>query len=75
MNKGDEVIIPAPYWVSYPEMVAINGGEPVIVPTTLENAFKLQAGGPRARDHAAHQVGGAQLALQPFGRGLYARRD
>jgi aspartate aminotransferase len=43
MNKGDEVIIPAPYWVSYPEMVLINGGEPVIVPTTLENAFKLQA--------------------------------
>jgi aspartate aminotransferase len=43
MNKGDEVIIPAPYWVSYPEMVLINGGEPVIVPTTIENAFKLQA--------------------------------
>ena len=42
MNKGDEVIIPAPYWVSYPEMVAINWGEPVIVPTTLENAFKLK---------------------------------
>jgi aspartate aminotransferase len=42
MNPGDEVIIPAPYWVSYPEMVAINGGEPVIVETTLENGFKLQ---------------------------------
>ncbi|HEY1941221.1 MAG TPA: pyridoxal phosphate-dependent aminotransferase [Roseiarcus sp.] len=42
MNKGDEVIIPAPYWVSYPEMVLINGGEPVIVATTLEKAFKLQ---------------------------------
>jgi len=42
MNKGDEVIIPAPYWVSYPEMVAINWGEPVIVPTTLENGFKLK---------------------------------
>ncbi|BCJ91446.1 aminotransferase [Terrihabitans soli] len=43
MNPGDEVIIPAPYWVSYPEMVAINGGEPVIVGTTLENGFKLTA--------------------------------
>jgi len=42
LNKGDEVIIPAPYWVSYPEMVLINHGEPVIVPTTLENAFKLK---------------------------------
>ena len=43
LNKGDEVIIPAPYWVSYPDMVLINGGEPVFVPTTLENAFKLKA--------------------------------
>ena len=41
-EPGDEVIIPAPYWVSYPDMVLINGGEPVFVPTTLENGFKLQ---------------------------------
>src|SRR6202012_4157933 len=44
MNEGDEVIIPAPYWVSYPEMVAINRGTPVMVPTTIENGFKLKAG-------------------------------
>ncbi len=43
MNPGDEVIIPAPFWVSYPEMVALNGGTPVIVDTTQENSFKLQA--------------------------------
>jgi aspartate aminotransferase len=43
LNPGDEVIIPAPYWVSYPEMVAINGGESVIVNTTQEHGFKLQA--------------------------------
>ena len=43
MNEGDEVIIPAPFWVSYPEMVAINRGTPVVVPTTIENGFKLQA--------------------------------
>jgi aspartate aminotransferase len=42
LNRGDEVIIPAPYWVSYPDMVLINGGEPVFVPTTLENSFKLR---------------------------------
>ncbi len=42
MNEGDEVIIPAPYWVSYPEMVLINHGEPVIVPTTIDEGFKLQ---------------------------------
>ena len=42
MNKGDEVIIPAPYWVSYPDMVLINGGEPVFVATAIEHSFKLQ---------------------------------
>ncbi len=43
LNPGDEVIIPAPYWVSYPEMVAICGGQNVFVDTTLENQFKLTA--------------------------------
>jgi aspartate aminotransferase len=43
LNPGDEVIIPAPYWVSYPEMVAIAGGTSVFVDTTIENGFKLKA--------------------------------
>ncbi len=42
MNPGDEVIIPAPFWVSYPEMVAINWGEPKIVPTRIEDGYKLR---------------------------------
>ena len=42
LNPGDEVVIPAPYWVSYPEMVALCGGMPVFVPTTIDNKFKLQ---------------------------------
>ncbi len=42
-DPGDEVIIPAPYWVSYPDMVMIAGGKPVIVQTTLESGFKMQA--------------------------------
>ncbi len=41
-NPGDEVVIPAPFWVSYPDMVLIGGGTPVIVQTTLEKNFKLQ---------------------------------
>ncbi|TMV09598.1 pyridoxal phosphate-dependent aminotransferase [Ruegeria sediminis] len=44
LNPGDEVIIPAPYWVSYPDMVLLAGGTPVVVETTLENSFKLTAG-------------------------------
>jgi aspartate aminotransferase len=43
LNPGDEVIVPAPYWVSYPEMVAINGGTPVFVNTRQEDNFKLTA--------------------------------
>jgi len=41
MNPGDEVVIPAPYWVSYPDMVLLAGGEPVIAMATLEDKFKL----------------------------------
>jgi aspartate aminotransferase len=41
INPGDEVIIPAPYWVSYPEMVLLAGGEPVAVTATMESGFKM----------------------------------
>ena len=43
LNPGDEVIIPAPYWVSYPDMVYLAGGEPVILETSVERGFKLSA--------------------------------
>ena len=43
LEEGDEVIIPAPYWVSYPEMVRLAGGEPVIVETTEANGWKMTA--------------------------------
>ena len=42
LNPGDEVIIPAPYWVSYPDMVLLAGGEPVRVLTTAEDGFKMR---------------------------------
>ena len=41
LNKGDEVIIPAPYWVSYPDMVLLAGGKPKFVKCEEENGFKL----------------------------------
>ncbi len=41
LNDGDEAIIPAPYWVSYPDMVLVAGGEPVILETTVESRFKV----------------------------------
>jgi aspartate aminotransferase len=41
IEPGDEVIIPAPFWVSYPEMVKLAEGTPVILPTTVEHQFKV----------------------------------
>ena len=41
LNPGDEVIIPAPYWVSYPDMVRLAGGEPVIMPAGPETGFRF----------------------------------
>jgi len=41
LNDGDEVVIPAPYWVSYPEMVTLSGGKPVIVNTSIDSDFKV----------------------------------
>lgn len=41
VNSGDEVIIPAPYWVSYPEMVKLANGTPVIIPAGIEQDFKI----------------------------------
>lgn len=43
LNPGDEVIIPAPYWVSYPDMVLLAGGTPIIVEAGIENNFKITA--------------------------------
>jgi aspartate aminotransferase len=49
LNPGDEVIIPAPYWVSYPDMVMLAGGEPVAVTTTMADGFKMK---PEALERA-----------------------
>jgi len=55
MNPGDEAIIPAPYWVSYPDMVQLCGGSPKIVPTREQDGYKLRgealerAIGPRTK--------------------------
>ena len=45
LNPGDEVIVPAPYWVSYPDIVRLCGATPVIAPTAIEDGFKLRPEG------------------------------
>ena len=49
LDPGDEVIIPAPYWVSYPDMVLLAGGEPVAVETRMADGFKMK---PEALERA-----------------------
>lgn len=43
LNPGDEVVIPSPYWLSYPDMVKLSGGVPVILNTRLEDSFKISS--------------------------------
>ena len=43
VNPGDEVLVPAPYWVTYIELVKLAGGKPVVIDTTVENNFKVSA--------------------------------
>ncbi len=43
LNPGDEVLLPAPYWVTYKEVIKLAGGIPVVIPTTIENNFKVTA--------------------------------
>jgi aspartate aminotransferase len=55
LNPGDEVVVPAPYWVSYPDIVLLGGGKPAIVETKIEDGFRLtpealeRAIGPRTK--------------------------
>ncbi|MCY4541931.1 MAG: pyridoxal phosphate-dependent aminotransferase [Rhodobacteraceae bacterium] len=49
LDAGDEVLVPAPYWVSYPDIVKLAGGVPVIVPTSPESGFRVTAAALRER--------------------------
>jgi len=71
---GDEVIIPAPYWVSYPEMVALAGGESVPVVCTVEHGFKLPTRGAGEGDHAEDQVDHPDSPSNPTGA-AYTRSE
>ena len=67
VNPGDEVIIPAPYWVSYPQMVKLAEGEPVVIETGIEQDFKVTPRAARSRHHAQDARPHPLLAEQPDG--------
>ena len=74
INPGDEVIIPAPYWVSYPDMVALAGGTPVVVAGRLDDNFKITPEDLAAAITPRTQVADLQLAVEPDRRRLHPRR-
>ena len=71
-EAGDEVIIPAPYWLSYPEMVKLAGAKPVIFQTTDKTEFKVTPGAIARGHHAEHAAVHPQFAEQPDRQRLYA---
>ena len=70
LSPGDEVIVPAPYWVSYPDMVLLAGGEPVEIVGRGRRRLQAEARGAGGRHHAAHKVADPQLPVQPHRRRL-----
>ena len=70
VNEGEEVIIPAPYWVTYPHLVTLAKGKSVIVPTKEENGFVLTRRGAQGPYHARDESPHPQFPVQPDRRGL-----
>ena len=73
LDKGDEVIIPSPCWVSYPDIVAPRRRHPRHRALRSEQRLQAARRGSRGRDHAEDQVVHAELALQPDRRRLLGR--
>jgi len=71
-QEGDEVIIPAPYWLSYPEMVKLAGAKSVILQTTGQDRIQSHARATSRRHHVAHAPVHPELAEQPDRQRLFA---
>ena len=74
LDPGDEVLLPAPYWTTYPESITLGGGVPVVVPTTVAAGFRVTLDQLEAARHAAHQGAGVRVAVEPERRRLPAGR-
>ena len=74
VNPGDEVLILAPYWVSYSEMVKLAEGKSVIVDGSLRERFQGNARATGSGHHAPHENSDVRLAQQSYGFGLFRSR-
>nr|WP_284289744.1 aminotransferase class I/II-fold pyridoxal phosphate-dependent enzyme [Angustibacter aerolatus] len=73
LDPGDEVLLPAPYWTTYPECVRLAGGVPVEVFAGPDQGYLVTVDQARGRPHRAHQGAALLLAVQPDRRRLPAR--
>lgn len=71
LNPGDEVLLPAPYWTTYPEAIALAGGETRVVNTTVESGFRVSVEQLEAA-HGANEDLDVRIAFEPHGRPLPA---
>ena len=75
LDSGDEAIIPAPYWVSYPDMVLLADGVPVTPYAGPEQGYKITPQQLASGDHAADAARALQQPQQPDRRGVHAPRS
>ena len=74
LDPGDEVLLPAPYWTTYPEAIALAGGQEIVLPTTAESGFRVTVDQLEAARTSNTKVAAVRLAVEPDRRGLPARR-
>ena len=74
LDPGDEVLLPAPYWTTYPEPIALAGGVPVVLPTDETTGFRVTVDQLEAAVTAAHQGAAVRVAVEPDRRRVPAWR-
>ena len=75
LDPGDELILPTPHYPCYPNMVALCGGRPVLVPTSPADGYVIDVDRVRAADYPAHAGHSGRLAGQSHRGGAAARGD
>ncbi len=70
LDEGDEALLPAPYWTTYPEPVRLAGATPVVLPTDERDRLQGHRRPARGRPHRSHEAARVRVAVEPVGRGV-----
>jgi aspartate/methionine/tyrosine aminotransferase len=74
LNPGDEVLIPSPYWTTYPEAVKISGGNPIIVDTEFDDDFKVNTDQLDALKTSKTKIFSMGISIKPNWGGFIQKR-